>query len=1063
MSDRPPDQLQLTRRIAPLPVVGVTEPRVQPHLQIKSLESAPPPTSSEEQYRNLQRLRAEARRRENELDYAQIESLGFNLFTTEEIDALSVVSINRGEMRGPHTVRDLHLGPHNESQVCETCSGDFRSCYGHYGKINIPPFMHPLALSHIIHVLGCVCNSCGGLLITEEDINKEGINRLSGLRRLQAIKELTTRLSKGCNRHQNTPGVTPCGSAMPIYGTVKDMTKSKDYKLSYVFRKGGPKYFRSPREVYKILDCISDRDAELLGFIHGSHPRAMIMERMLVIPYCARPDLMQDDVLYPDDISSIYSDIVKKAVDYFDSSKPASEKEEILKDLYFRIRHFMRNEGGEYKQGSSKVYTDITTRLQGKTALIRAHIMGKRVNFAGRTVAAPGGYLRVDEIGIPADMAFRLTRPFVVTELNRAELQADFDAGVVRNITPRAGRMAGNRIMISPQFRQDNPNYQVQIGDLVERGMKDGDIVLVNRQPTLQRQSIIALHAKVIKGRVIMINLSITSPLNADFDGDELNIHVPQTIEAYAEAEQLMSVQAGLMNEQTNQPMFGIVYNALTGAFLLTRDESTPETRDVYRQNLAAFQQVVKDFQQYQRSLVPQPTLDSHRALAEQTTNLQRTLNELDDRIRLTTTTPEELTTLEDERARVYAEYRTVDTQRIQLRAQIQEYINTNTDRAHLQVYDQALALLKDSEKKIGMLDELVFNQCLVAVADRPQFDTLRNRCEQEGVIWGTGKALASGAFPEDFYYNAKNVLIRNGILISGTLSKATIGRSDGSVIAEMYKQLNATAAVDFMSDIQFVTREYLNLRGFSVSLDDVYTENAAFEEEMQKIINEAEVKAIALAGPSANQIQAEAKERLIVKALEIGKQGGDELVIRSLKADNAFLVMSSAGAGSKGTPANIAMMTSVLGLQRVNNKRIPASMPGNRTLPIFRPGDQTPRARGFVRSSFYSGLMPDELFFHAMAGREGITDTAINTSNTGQLGHNLIKAAEDAHISGDGSVRAADGSIIQFVYGGDGFNGGELGNVTIRGQQVPFFRNLRQVADKISAKVIRQRRAQAL
>ena len=94
---------------------------------------------------------------------------------------------------------------------------------------------------------------------------------------------------------------------------------------------------------------------------------------------------------------------------------------------------------------------------------------------------------------------------------------------------------------------------------------------------------------------------------------------------------------------------------------------------------------------------------------------------------------------------------------------------------------------------------------------------------------------------------------------------------------------------------------------------------------------------------------------------------------------------------------------------------------------------------------------MPDELFFTAMGGREGATDTAINTANTGMIGHNLIKSAEDVHAAGDGSVRNADSSIIQFVYGGDGLDSGELGSVKIRGEKVPFFRNLKMLADKSS------------
>lgn len=1052
MSDIGPTPGQLSRKIAALAVPGITEPKPTPNLLITSLDTVPVSRDPNEARHRLQRMRAEARRREAELPFAQIDAVGFNLFSTEEIDELAVVDITRPDKEGPHTVRDLHLGPHNESQSCETCAGSFRACSGHYGKVVIPKIIHPLAIAHVIQLLGCVCNSCGGLLLTKEDLDKEGITRMTGLRRLQATKELTSRLGlTSCNRYDNVPGVAPCQKGLPIYGSVKEMTDQKDYKLSYKFsKKQDVKYFRTPNDIYKILDSISPSDAELLGFIHGSHPRTLISERLLIIPYCARPDLYQDDTFYPDDISSIYSEIIKKANDYWDTRIPSAEKENIIKELYFKIKHLMRNEGGQYKQGTAKVYTDITSRFQGKTALIRSHLLGKRVNFAGRTVAGPGGYLRVDEIGIPEAMAVKLTRPIVVTDLNRAEMQSRYESRRVLYITPRTGRFAGNRIMVTEQFVRENPNYQVRVGDTLDRILEDGDVVLVNRQPTLHRQSIIALRAKIIPGRIVLINLSITSPLNADFDGDELNIHVPQTIEAYAEAEILYSTQAGLMNDQTNQPMMGIVYNGLTGAYLMSRDDDTVENRRLYSELTAQYEQMTDELEEYQASLVPPNEYERYITLEDTVSRLQHALDTIAD-----IDTAEYINmTYELDRAK-----RDLNRKR----NEIKQIVDTESDPQRINAHTQLYMRIIEIQKTIGMLDPIVFNQCLVYLADRPQFESLRQRCQEQGLIWGTGKSLLSAAFPIGFYYNtvdesetdpkkiAKQITIRNGILLRGTLSKDSIGRSDNNIIAEMYKHLGPTATVNFMSDVQIVTREYLQARGFTVGYDDCVSDDPTFQDELSKLIADAEVKVLALSGPSSNKIQADAQERQILKALDIVKSAGDKIAVEKLRKDNNMMIMVYAG--SKGTSLNLAQISSLLGPQRVNGQRIPANMPGNRTLPIYRPGDQDPRARGFCRSSFYSGLGPDEMFFHAMGGREGITDTAVNTANVGQLGHNLINSAADNHVSHDGSVRTADGSIIEFVYGGDGFNAGELGTVKIRNEAIPFFRNLKQLAYTISAK----------
>lgn len=960
----------LVQKTGQFPIPGVTAPRQNTGLAISSLQDYHPP-NDQDLLSRFRRRRAEARRLEDQLPQTTIDALVFSLFSTEEIDRLAVVRISNSDWEGPNTVRDLKLGPQNEMQKCETCAGGMRSCLGHYGKIDLPRFFHPLAVSTIIKILECVCNSCGGILVSERDLIEAGVNKMTVNRRIDEVLRLSKAKSKGCNRYANVPGVAPCQPGVPIYGTAKEMSSktgsSTDYKITYKYTEKGPVSFRTPEDVFKILDMVSDSDAILLGFGEGSHPRTLCINRLLVIPYCARPDLRQDDNVLPDDLSSMYIDIVKKAREYFSVDTAVGRREELMKELYFRISHLMRNEKGQYRQGSVKEYTDITSRIQGKEALIRAHIMGKRVNFVARTVASPGKFLRVNQIQVPSRIAVKLTRPFRVTAINRTEFQASFDARRIMYITPSTGRFVGNRIMVTNQFLTDNPNYKLQIGDRVDRMFQTGDYMLINRQPTLHRQSIVALEGIVSDERTLAPNLSITTPLNLDFDGDELNAHLIQTPEAYAEAVQLFSVEAGLMNDQNNSPMFGIVYNGLTAAYLLSNDNNIPETRTKY--------------------ITAKNTFDALR-----TQNVSRT----------------------------------------ELR--------------------EAWDSLQAAAKEVGIMDEVFFNECLMTVADQPQHDSIRLRVAKEGQLWLTKEALISASFPEDFYYDARGVVVRDGVLIKGALSKETIGRTDGGIISEMMKSMGSSYVVNFMSCLQFICNVYLEGRGFTVGLDECLPTDPEFEQKLEKIISDAETKALAFATTEANNpVEVEAREQRIISALSVVKSVGDTLATTSFRPDNAMVIMSTSGA--KGTKLNTAQISSLIGLQRVNNKRIPASLPGGRSLPIFRPGDQSPASRGFCRSSFSTGLMPDEMFFHAMSGREGLTDTATNTAKTGALNHQLIKAAEDVHISGDGSVRVADGSIIQFVYGGDGFNAGELGAVQIRGTKTVFFRNLQQLANKISLK----------
>lgn len=963
----------LARRYAQIAIPGVTEPKVITGITIPQAPvQIPIPPPNKQDKKNIQAIRARARQREQLLLPNEIESVEFNLFSTEEIDIYAVVNVSDTDSHGPGTVRDTLMGPHNDIDPCDTCGGDMRSCPGHYGKLILPRLMHPLAVKAIIDVLTCVCNSCASLLVTKEELRAEGIDRMSGMRRLQAIKALVARLSRQCKKHANNPNVEPC-KAQPKYSSYRDI--KDDYKLTYTYKGDKEKHPRKPTQpetndgIYEILNSISNEDAQLLGFSE-THPRDMIMERLIVIPYCARPDLSIGDKHVADHLTVMYIDILSKLLQWKNENVSESKKEEHLTSLYWKILHFMKNDG-RYGQNSNTVYTDLRKRIQGKTAIVRANIMGKRVNFAGRTVVGPAAYLRVDQVGIPRLMTNKLTRPITVTAYTRDELQAKYDAGRVRHITPRSGKMAGIRVMVNETFREKHPEYQkLQLGDVVERCLENGDVVIVNRQPSLHKQSMLALKAVIIDDRIIRINMSITTPLNADFDGDEINVHVPQTIEAYAEAEQLLGIYQNLMNAQTNKPMMGIVYDSLSGAYLLTRSQD--------------------EFEKLQKETAK---------MNQDITKLQRGTKEYE----------------------------------ILHKGLTQKLIRLRTVQERIQ------------------LDPVVFNQAIIYVADAPQFVTLRDRLNRYGVEWGSGRALFSATLPEEFDYDARGVVIKNGILIHGTLSKDTLGDKDGSIISELFKQLGGLITVDFMSDLQFVLREYLEQTGFSIGIDDCIPDDPEFRKIIDEAVGNATLKVISLTGESSSKIMADQQERKIDAALKSVKNKSDTLVQERFKPDNALLIMANGGA--KGSPFNATQIASLLGQQKVSGKRIPANLPGNRSLPVFQPNDPDPRARGFCYNSFSSGLEPSEMFFHAQGGRENLVDVSTGTAQTGFLQHQMIKSAEDIHISADGSVRTADNAIVQFVFGDDGLDSAHLTSVKLKGESVPFFRNIQQLAHKINRK----------
>ena len=452
-----------------------------------------------------------------------------------------------------------------------------------------------------------------------------------------------------------------------------------------------------------------------------------------------------------------------------------------------------------------------------------------------------------------------------------------------------------------------------------------------------------------------------------DFDGDEINIHVPQTIEAYAEAEQLLGIHHNLMSAQTNKPMMGIVYDSLSGAYLLTYPQ--------------------EEFERLGREIIKlrsNPSVD--------------------------------------------------DAEREKVDALIEQY-----EKRRLVVGNKIL------------LDPIVFNISIQNVIDAPQYNTLFDRLDTYGINPRSGRALISSVFPEDFDYNSNGVVIKDGILVSGTLSKDTLGNKDGSIIAEMVKQKGGLITVDFMSDIQFVINEFLAQHGLTVGIDDCIPDDLKFREAIDQIVSDATFKVISLSNKVTNKFVAEQQERKICEALDIAKNNGDAIVQKFFDDDNAIMIMAKSGA--KGTTFNAIQMSSALGSTKVSGKRIQANLPGDRSLPSIEPGCKDPRSRGYIVNSFGSGLNPIEFFFHAQGGREGLTDTAVNTAQTGFLQHQIIKSAEDIHISSDGCVRSADLAVVQFIYGDDGQDASNLSTLKIHGEKIPFFRNISNLADKINRK----------
>ncbi|KAH9165066.1 hypothetical protein AeNC1_018579, partial [Aphanomyces euteiches] len=209
-------------------------------------------------------------------------------------------------------------------------------------------------------------------------------------------------------------------------------------------------------------------------------------------------------------------------------------------------------------------------RLRGKEGRIRGNLMGKRVDFSARTVITADPNLAVDQVGVPRSIAMNLTVPERVTPFNMALMHELISRGPLEH--PGAKyiiREDGNRIDL--RYIKSKSDLALKCGWIVERHLRDDDYVLFNRQPSLHKMSIMAHRVKVLDWSTFRLNISVTLPYNADFDGDEMNLHVPQSMTARAEAQELMIVHKNIITPQRNAPVLGIVQDSLLGVQKFTK------------------------------------------------------------------------------------------------------------------------------------------------------------------------------------------------------------------------------------------------------------------------------------------------------------------------------------------------------------------------------------------------------------------------------------------------------------------------------------------------------------
>ena len=522
-----------------------------------------------------------------------IVGVQFGITSPEEILRRSVVEVitdktHQGSNPVPGGVFDSRLGVIESGKVCPTCKHTNLQCQGHFGHITLarPVYLYQF-LEFTIKVLNTVCLNCSSLYVVASNADAELRyleSELVGMDRLSAVrKDTVNAIMKASKNGKQAVSCPVCETTMlhkivKVQGTVCSLHGQQTGPAA------GPDTEFVPLQPEMVLRCfqrLTDTSIRILGFDpHYSRPAWMVCTVLAVPPLTVRPPVVMDDnQRMDDDLSHKLIDIVRsnqKLREQIDRGQPRDYIEKMTAHLEYDVATYVDNDikgMPPAAQRSGRPLKTLKSRLGAKTGRVRGNLMGKRVDFSARSVITPDANIDVDELGVPEEIASNLTKPEIVTPYNRDRLMMYVRNGV-RYPGAKSVFIKDDKRMIS--LRYVNPDMiDLREGDVVHRHMIDGDYVLFNRQPSLHKGSMECHRVKVLPYSTFRLNVSATKPYNADFDGDEMNLHLPQSIAAETELLQLASVLRLIISPRENAPIIQMVQDTLTGAFRI----SNPKVR----------------------------------------------------------------------------------------------------------------------------------------------------------------------------------------------------------------------------------------------------------------------------------------------------------------------------------------------------------------------------------------------------------------------------------------------------------------------------------------------------
>ena len=860
---------------------------------------------------------------------SRIHGIQFSLLGEQEIRRRSVCEVTEprtfeGNDPVPSGLFDLRMGVIDNDRVCVTCQQRNTFCPGHFGHIVLArPCFYIQFYDIVRKLLGCVCFRCSKLLVDADTPDVRLIlakKTMPNQRRWDAVTRLCGRV-KRCGQMT----IDGCGARKP-----DAILKSDDMRLRLQWRGSGNddvsrEIILSADDVLRIFRRITDAECEILGINPKlNRPEWMICTVLPVPPPSVRPSVRHESgQRQEDDLTHKLSDIIRTNNAIKEKITKGNSFEHIEKrllELQYNVSTLIDNSSSLYpaKDRAGRTLRSLRERLGHKEGRIRGNLMGKRVDFSARTVITPDPNLSIDELGVPLKIAMNLTFPEVVNKYNIVHMRELVARGASGYPGAKHVRKAdgGRTIRLKGQSDLREVVDNLVEGDIVERHLRNGDYVLFNRQPSLHKMSMMAHRVRVMPYNTFRLNVCVCACYNADFDGDEMNMHVPQSLQTHYELKMLAAVPLHVISPRYSKPIISIVQDVALGVFRMTQGHIRVTQKQLF--NLTA----------------SNPTFDV-----------------------------------------------------LSLKSDLPGGVVTGRQLLSTVLPPSVNVRLASDEKD----------------ADSPDY------------------------IPDD-----DEVIIENGVIRQGILNATVYGKESRGLVHVAYNTLGPDTVAVMLNNTQKIVCDWLVLSGFSVGISDLNLPHDSRQlirgqlddakQGVYKILRDVHEGSFENVSTKSD---ADFLEDKIVSTLKRGEEAAGKIGRKGFHSGNNRM-LNMIESGSKGKLVNFTQMLACLGGQSIENKRVPDGF-DSRTLPHFTKYDDGPEARGFVEHSFIEGLTPHEFFFHSMAGRIGLIDTAVRTSETGYIQRKLIKAMEDCKVQHDLTVRNAIGHIVQFIYGEDGMNATKL------------------------------------